>query len=171
MFFKKKKKDVRSVFSQHYRSMLRIAKSSPISNNPEFELLPAMFTMTDFAAMVYEKDRMSIAVPVMDEIKSLYPPFNNDLFDRRCDLYGEIIRGRRLRNEWAMGDSSVFTSDAMQKCTALLGDILINPDCADDYDNAPLVMHSVFDVTSFSKSVVVPILEEIVKLINDIHDL
>ena len=51
-----KKKTAETIFSTHYKAMIKIAKTSPIAQNPEFELLPAMFVITDYAAASARKD-------------------------------------------------------------------------------------------------------------------
>ena len=56
-----KKKTAENIFIGHYKAMLKIAKKSPIAKNPEFELLPAMFVVTDYAAASAQKDRRSVA--------------------------------------------------------------------------------------------------------------
>ena len=166
-----KKKTVETVFAGHYKAMLKIAKSSSFAQNPEFELLPAMFVITDYAAASARKDRRSIANEATRAMESVYRGFDNTLLDKRCDLYGEIIRGKALRGEWFPGDISALSDNAISKCTALLGDILYNPQCAENYDTAPVVVYGIFESMKFADSVMKPLLDEMLNLFKEIYDL
>lgn len=101
-----RKKSAETIFTGHYKTMLEIAKASAIAQNPEFELLPAMFVITDYAAASARKDRRSIANEVIRAMKSAYKGFDNALLDKRCELYGEIIRGKKT--SWRVGPRSCF---------------------------------------------------------------
>ena len=93
------------------------------------------------------------------------------MLDKRCDLYGEIIRGKALRGEWFLGDISALSDNAISKCTALLGDILYNPQCAENYDTAPVVVYGIFESMKFADSVMKPLLDEMLNLFKEIYDL
>ena len=67
-----KKKTAGTVFGQHYHSMLKITKASSITHNSEFELLPAMFVIADYAAASCQKDRRVVAESVMTEIRAIF---------------------------------------------------------------------------------------------------
>ena len=166
-----KKKTVEAIFTSHYKAMLKTAKMSSIAQNPEFELLPAMFVITDFAAASAQKDRRLLANKTTRAMKSLYKGFNNALLDKRCDLYGEIIRGKDLRGEWFLGDISALSDNAISKCTALLGDILYNPQCAENYDTAPVAIYGIFETMKFADLVMKPLLDEMLNLFKEIYDL
>lgn len=166
-----KKKTAETIFSTHYKAMIKIAKTSPIAQNPEFELLPAMFVITDYAAASARKDRRSIANEVTCAMATMYKGLDNVLLDNRCDLYGEIIRGKDLRGEWFLGDISALSDNAISKCTALLGDILYNPQCAENYDTAPVVVYDIFESMKYADSVMKPLLDEMLNLFKDIYDL
>ena len=77
-----RKKTAETIFTGHYKTMLEIAKASAIAQNPEFELLPAMFVITDYAAASARKDRRSIANEVIRVMKSAYKGFDNALLDK-----------------------------------------------------------------------------------------
>lgn len=51
---------------------MKIAKTSPIAQNPEFELMPAMFVIMDYAAASARKDRRSIANEATCAMVSVY---------------------------------------------------------------------------------------------------
>ena len=166
-----KYKRVRSIFLNHYNAMYNIAKSSSLAHNFEFELLPAMFIISDYATASADNNRIAVANEIERTIDSMYSKINYNSFWRRCTLYGEIIRGKKLRAEWYFGDIAILNDNAVSKCVALLGDILVNPDYADNYDTAPMVIHDIFDVMEFADSVIKPLFSEMVSLFKEIYDL
>ena len=111
--------------------MLHITKSAEWIDNAEFELLPAMFVICDYATASAKKDRRDVADAIMNQIRFLYNEFDSTVFDRRVDLYGAIIRGKALRGEFALDNVDDWYQNPIMKVAALWGDITINPECAD----------------------------------------
>lgn len=167
----RKKMGIRGIVSSHYRAMLQIARASALAKDPEFELLPAIFVITDYAAACAGKDRRRVANEALDSIASLYSSLDNALLDKRCALYGEIIRGKSLRGDWFLGDISAMNRHAISKCAVLLGDILVNPPCANDYENAPWVVYGLPELSNFSHSVMMPLLNEMIRLFQAVYNL
>ena len=159
-----------SVFIKHYKTMLEITRASSIPNDSDFELLPAMYVVSDYAAASAEKDRNAVSNAILKAMKKVFPPFDQAEFDERCSLYGAIVRGKELRCEWYMGDASVFYENAILKCSALLGDILYNPSCADDYDDAPESLYDIVESFEFTENVMDPLIDEFVALFKEIYD-
>ena len=116
----------------------------------EFELLPFTTTISDYALACKNRDRLSPHNDLMSFLKyeGLLNASNIEKYDRRLTLYSEIIRGRKLRADWMMTDVSTNLF-AIDKCTILLGDIIYNPKCADDYDNSPVCIGNILDNASF----------------------
>ena len=55
-------------------------------------------------------------------------------FSDRMDLYVSVVQGNQLRGEWCMGFIPPhLSSDLVMRCVIVLGDIVLNPDCAVDY--------------------------------------
>ena len=55
-------------------------------------------------------------------------------FSDRMDLYVSVVQGNQLRGEWCMGFIPPhLSSDFVMRCVIVLGDIVLNPDCAVDY--------------------------------------
>lgn len=162
------KKTPGKIFKQHYKSALAITKNSRIPHNAEFELLPALFVLCDYAAASTGKDRCYVADSVVTEIKKLYRGFNSTEFDARCDLYGEIIRNGNLRGEWLMGNVDALNKNIVSKTAVLLGDILCNPACAKNYYSAPYMVHDITEVFGFAESVMKPLISEFINLFNSI---
>lgn len=159
------------VFRKYYNKMSVIINRSDISKSSESELLPAMFIVCDYSAASSGKDRRSIANNIMNLIMRLDNNFNNEIFDKRCDLYGQIIRGKEPRYNWFLGDTSAFNDNAVSRCGATLCDILFNPPCADDYESAPFIIYGIDICVSFTESVALPLMTELVNLFTEIYDL
>lgn len=164
-----RKKAIEDYFEMHYRKALSLAQMSPIAHNPGFELLPAMFVICDYSAASCEKDRYDVANKIMPKITKLCENFNPEEFDQRCDLYGEIIRGKDIRGEWLFGNTDSL-SNPISKIAGLLGDILVNPACADNYEEAPVIIYDISDVMRFSTEVMFPIIDELGQLFKDIYN-
>jgi len=173
LFWKKRKAE--KVFVGHYRAMLRITKVSPLAHNPEFELLPAMFVVSDFAAVNAQKDRIAIADGMIRAMSNLDKGNTSDALldklNKRCDLYGEIIRGKPVRGDWFPGDISGLSDNPISKCTMLLGDLLYNPECAESYDTAPIFLYGIIGQVEFAEFVMKPLFEEMFSLFKDICEL
>ena len=163
--------NISKIFKTHYYNAIKISKKSLLSNNPEFELLPAMFIVCDFATANAKKDRRKVADLIFTEIDTINSDYDRIKFDKRCDLYGTIIRGGKLRCEWFMGDNSIFYTNPVTKCVALYSDIIFNEDCADNYDKSPYMIHNIFETINFFNNVVEPLLKEFIELHNDIYNL
>lgn len=163
------RKTVGDYFEAHYTAALSIAQKSSIAHNPEFELLPAMFVICDYSTASCEKDRHAVADKIMSKITKLCENFNPEKFDQRCNLYGEIIRGKDIRGEWLFGNTDSL-SNPISKIAGLLGDILVNPACADNYEEAPVVIYGMSDVIRFSSEVMFPIIDELGQLFKDIYN-
>ena len=58
----------------------------------------------------------------------------------------------------------------MTQCAALLCDILYNPECADNYDTAPVRLGSAFDSVNFTKTVAMPIANKFEELFKAIYE-
>lgn len=178
-----------SIFLEKYFALLRITKSSRLSHNAKAELLPAMYVLTDLAVFrAYsdgidkfqeEIDVRDIKESIILVMCSLDRDFMQSYFDSRFNLYNEACIGRKLRYEWNFGTQPEFTKItshddtseyAASKCAALLGDILYNPACANNYDNAPVLTNDTKKTTAFSKKVVMPLYEGFTKLFNEIYN-
>ncbi|MCI8610467.1 MAG: hypothetical protein HFE66_00940 [Clostridiales bacterium] len=165
------KKTVEDYFESHYKAALAIAKASSIARNPEFELLPAMFIVCDYSAASSGLNRQYVANRILQKITTLCKNVDSKEFDQRCDLYGEIIRGKPIRGEWFHGNADALTNP-IAKIATVLGDIWVNPYCADDYDKAPVIIgNNIFEMMEFAENVMLPLIDEFGQLFTDIYSL
>lgn len=164
------------IFEVIYHKALSSLLAHPIVKNAEFELLPAMLVVVDYSCLSANKDRHLIVSRLIELISGKYLTKKEEarLLDERVDFYGSIIRGRTLRAEWLQGQVAMVKNErAIVRCVTALGDILINPECANDYDNAPSLLCGVFEMTEFAGMYIkeiMPLFVELFKVIYDAED-
>lgn len=116
---------------------------SDITQNVEWETIPFLFLVTDAMLYTAGADRAR-RQQNYDGFKAAFfgefTPEQLDAFDDRRRLYGKILRGQSVRSECTGGDASLYGGNTLAKLLAALTDILVDPACADDYENAPLVL-------------------------------
>lgn len=147
-----------TLFRQYYQSMLEIAHSSMISHNAEFELMPAMIAVADWAAFNSKKDRQEISKALWIEAQLINRNIDGRLLAERSNFYGKrFIENLGARCEWCAGNDSIANNSVVGLYVAILGDILYNPECAYDYDHAPLMLQDTFQTATFAQNVIRPI--------------
>lgn len=175
MFFRRKKKNAGTVFKKYYLRIVDITQKSSLARNSEFEIIPAMMIICDYAAASARMDRQQVQKDILEdgiEITRQYCyAFDPVIYDERINFYGEIIRGRELRAEWSFQDIDYNQLNAISRVSVALCDILLNPLCAKDYDNAPIQITDIFAITEFTTNVFTPILEELTNLFKETYDL
>ena len=163
-----------SIFEKRFDNIMHIIQCSELVKNPQQELLPAMFVITDYAAASSHKYRKKVADDIVAWIKTQgFGKYWNETslsFDERVGFYGEIIRGRKLRGEWLEADAENFAENPILRCVVALGDNLYNPNCVNDYDNAPIMLYNIMDTIFFASKIMTNISSEITGLFKDIYD-
>lgn len=139
-----------------YNKIIDLLSKISISNNPEFETLPVMYVVGDYAAASSDKNRQEFSRKILNwmQPKIQSTGYSDDDFFTRVRLYGEIIRGKKLIGSWTMGAEYKFEDNPILRCTVAFGDILINPQCADDYDNCSLTVHNISCLFNFSAKMI-----------------
>lgn len=161
------------IFEVIYHKALSSLLAQPIVRNAEFELLPAMLVVADYSCLSANKDRRLIVNKLYQLISEKYLRKKEEtkLFDERVDFYGSIIRGRTLRTDWLQRQVAMVENEgAIVRCVTALGDILINPECANHYDNAPSLLCGVFEMTEFTGMYIKEIIPLFVELFKEIYD-
>lgn len=161
----------RSFFDDCVFDIISIVGDSPVvSANVSFEVLPLAYVVCDFATVrcykgnatawwssdkkKCDEDRKKLAANILPHIFStrLTTDAGRVLFDRRMALYSQVMKKGKLRAEWAGGNADIvrsFSENPIFACACAFGDILVNPQCANDYHKAPYVLHDVFDLMEF----------------------
>ena len=146
---------VKSIFRKHYNCALKFAKSSAITNNAEFELLVPMCIICEFATSKIPKNEQLEILDnlIYDLFYEVYPELSAEMLSRRLNLYEKVIESKSIRYLWAYGNKSIINDDIIANCAAIWGDITCNPECADDYHNAPILIHDAFFLMSLTETV------------------
>lgn len=117
-----------------------------------FEIVPLQIAIAQYVYSALGAD----ARPLQTSIDEWARGFADDdrleaLLKKRVDFYGEIMRGRKLRGEWVFGVLDDLDDNPILRCLVAFGDILINPACGDDYDNAPPKRNDIVPVIAFAR--------------------
>lgn len=162
-----------SIFANIYDKALSVLSVQSLVRNAEFELLPAMFVIADYSCLSSNKNRKLIGKELRTFVTRKYrlDNINDQLFNNRVNFYGSIIRGKSLRADWLPNLQTIQNADAIVRCATALGDILINPACANDYENAPILLYDIFSLTSFADIYINKIIPLFVELFKEIYDL
>lgn len=83
----------------------------------------------------------------------------------------ENAQGKMPRGDWCLGDVQFDDCNAITLCAVALGDILINPACGDDYENAPITLHGLTDITEFAQEVMLKIFTDFAELFLEIYNI
>ena len=147
--------------------VLPVIKSSSLVRNTTFELLPAMFIVADFATAKAGKNRTEFAKAIVTYLTDAgyLDDDNTPVFHSRLGLYSEIIRGEKQpRGDWALADPETLTNSLVGVVAVVLGDILTNPACADDYENAPVAVYGMDELMTFFQNVMYPTFQKLMGL-------
>ena len=153
-FFNKDKNNDKytKLFEKYYLQSLNVLSKLEIASNSEKELLPIMIVISDFSCSKAGKDKTEITSKMIKFLneKYIHNQCEYDVFLNRMNFYTEVIFGKELRAEWLFGNMDGINRNPIIDCCIGLGDILVNPDCANDYENGSIMVHDIFDVMEFS---------------------
>lgn len=158
MFFLKKEApfNMGETFDDYFVKMLDIIRpvASNYSNTYDFELLTFLYSLTLYYARFLKKKKQDkVRADVLEALGEKFAWYWMALdgtvkksFSKRMDFYISVIKGLPIRCEWCeesnQPDIRLFIA---------FGDRIFNPNCCDDYENAPLVVRSIFEVEKFAK--------------------
>ena len=114
------------------------------------------YIVTDLAVINSGKDRLSWVRHTQRFVNqvSWQNSIGSKFLDSRMDLYGDVLRGEKeLRAVWFMGDLSDLPQNPVFTCCAICGDIIFDPCCAEDYENAPIRLGDIFASMGFVESI------------------
>ena len=152
-----KSDELNSIINKYYLKFVDILSNLNVNTDVKSELIPVIFVVFDMALVdkkgcnLTEKETSEFVEKYISWVEEL--PNSDDklkFFDKRLKLYKRIICDEiPLRCEWLMWQKPK-ESDAMTKCVVAFGDILFNPECAENYENAPVVIADIFDIPKFA---------------------
>lgn len=172
MFFNRRKKPVQ-IFAQYYIRILNILKDSSIDTSDgfvSFELLPFLYVISDFAIASANKDRLKFSTDIMEFLleSQLDKESFECLLQEKIDFYGEVVRGKKLRGYCLLGAFEENTSPLV-RCTVAFTDIIIDPNCSEDYDNAPFCVYNMFEMLNFSTNTMPLLVKAVTALFKDMY--
>jgi len=99
---------------------------------------------------------------LLKECKLLVKDFNFDDFLSRIKLYLDIEESEYIRCEWNPTANTNLKDVPMMVYYLILGDILYNPECIYDYNNAPYAIYGLNYCLEFKEQVMTPLFKKTV---------
>ena len=135
----------KSIYGDFYNKAIDILYCGIVDDDRLYdELIPIMYVL-----LVRDKiDSMGF----FDWLQSLPDAEQKAKFmqKRLESLYGNILDGKiNPRYDWLLGQKPTKTGQLMD-CIGAFGDILINPECSENYEKAPMVIHDIFELSKFA---------------------
>ncbi|WP_428053030.1 hypothetical protein [Candidatus Avelusimicrobium stercoris] len=137
------KQSISDLYTQTYDEIMKNFLDTSWKKSLFFELKPIIYVVADIASMQAHKNREQVAQKIIANMHLTNK--ETQLFDQRLDLYGKNIRGGKLRGEWLFCDTKKWETHPVLICCVVLGDILIDPACAEDYENPKLKLNNPID--------------------------
>lgn len=164
---------VTKLFTESYNKIRKCLSETEIwVDDYQFEIVPLLVVLSDFIAMYEKKDRQAInqqaiqwACAVLKDVRS------EQWLDNRVNLYGQIIRSKKIRGDWLFGDTEKYNSSPILRCVVAFGDILVNPSCADNYDEAPWLLKDFTVIIPFAAVITSSVVEVIASFCDNIATL
>ena len=165
-----------SVFRKYFYNIIDCLDDSAITQYVVQETACFLLAIGDIALFLTgrsERDRLRFAQEADSELMTTAHkeyPFIKINRNSRLDLYGKVMRGGYIRNEWSFGsfDISVFDNFPIGKAFVAFGDILINPECANNYEGAPILINDYYDQHAFAKMFTEEIMPDIIKFCDEV---
>lgn len=165
------KQPERDIFIVNYYQIIASMENYESKETLKLELIPAMFILADMAALLLHADRASVRKNIIDAAVEINPAITKEWFYHRIHLYETVLEGKHIRGEW-VADSSTNKEgvNPIAKCIFILGDILYNPECTQDYDNAPFLIGSIFDNADFASRIMTPLGDMLTSYVNKLAE-
>lgn len=172
MFFRKKK-NYKEIFKKHYENALSHLTKSEIAHNAEFELFPVMIMLASFATQGDHSHKNAVADDFVSIIYKNYlvDDVQRHNFIERLTFYNRVIKKHYYRADWDITDELSKNSDNfITNLLIIFGDILVNPDCVIDYEEALFVFHDVQESIDFQTIMIKDVLSVFLDFIKEINN-
>ena len=133
---------ISDLYTQTYDEIMKNFLDTPWEKSLFFELKPVIYIVADIARMQTHNSREQVAQKIIANMHLTNKEVQ--IFNQRLDLYGKNVRGGKLRGEWLFCDTKKWEIHPVLICCVVLGDILIDPACAEDYEK-PLKINDAFE--------------------------
>lgn len=169
--FKKRELTVEEVFHKYYDIICNLIQNSIIKCDFDFELYPAMFIVADISI----KEMINRDI-VNERILSLFfekflDTDKEELFSQRTDIYCDILANHKLRCECFAGNPAIrkyLLTEDIFIVAAVLGDFLVNPECANNYNTTTYSKFKINELEDFGEIIMLPIIDTFSKFSIDI---
>ena len=74
--------------------------------------------------------------------------FSKEAFDKLLNIY-HTTKDSDFRGEWLLGGYASFLDNPVTRAMIVYGDLAVNPGCAADYKNAPVILHGITELAEF----------------------
>lgn len=149
---KNKNIDPISVYMTAYTKCYDILKKSNlVGDNLDFELLPVV-SIALLNSVESDAIKQKFHENILNTMRSLptsFEDFKSEYY-KRIEFYESVKSGKPLIGSWCLGHADDIAKDSIGKIVVAFGDVLLNPSCAVNYENAPIQIHSIFDITNFA---------------------
>lgn len=144
------------IFMVYYYELYNDLKNANTAANVPFELISIMFMVFSASLAniktISEKDAESLYNSFVYESEQLVGDLSLELFEKRISLYTKVVAKQiKPHYEWLLWNAPK-KSHSLADCVGVFGDILFNPDCADDYENSPILIQDIFKIKTFAES-------------------
>ena len=111
--------------------------------NVDCEIVAMLFSLGDYLTNEDLRKRQKVYEIIYSWSSSIIDLVDClDIIDARKDLYIKTVGGHSVRAEWRNFDDTGVQETAIKCIITVFGDIIFNPNCADNYDDAPPILYS-----------------------------
>lgn len=163
-----------SVFYDAYYTILKTLEKMSIIDvrGLRVEIAYMLLAIAENAVSSNGKNSMSLR---FDSRKWFYDLFRynglDTVLDSRLTLYKSVVEGKPLRGEWLLGNTDSIVGNPLLCCMTLFGDIIINPQCTNDYENAPIRIVGILEITSFAEVMYKKVFQVISHFAEGLHEI
>lgn len=172
MFTVNQQKNIERIHEAAFNRITRVLESTGIALNVEFET--ALFLLSATSIVFAEKPEIMDAVA--SAARNVTIPHTDgkasrETIDKTLRLYGKTVSERITPNAfWATTSIEKFCTEPILRAIVVFGDILVYPECVDNYDACPWPIFSFFDTARFSRIFMSRVTPEIGQFLRDIID-
>lgn len=165
-----------AIFTSSYCECTKLLRQSQIDiPNPDakFEIASYLYFMALIALIGKSKDSRQAYALLEDIKKSNIIPFTKHAeIEKRLKLYNDVLANRiKPRGDCVFGNLKLLSeTGALGTATIVLGDILINQHCADNYEYASISLLGADEIFEAFTKVTIPVSEKGVELFNKINE-
>ncbi len=144
--------ELKTAFLNTHKGCTDLLKRSPLVDNSSFETAVFLYFIADMFLYHAGLDTSIVSAELIPLVRSkCCAPWQEKIINSRIRLYNAVVNGRIPPvGIWLSGDLDENTQDdPFIRAQVLFGDLLIYPDCANDYEGFSFPVFSLFDINQF----------------------